>query len=585
MAQVVDECPICIEKFTASSRKEIVCPYCNYKTCVKCMKQHLLNQQNPNCMNCHIEFNREFIDLNLTRNFRTKELKLHRENVLLEREKSLLPVTIVYVEQEKERRIMENDIKGMENKIKELLKEVDNIQVQIRDRRMGYHRMDVAGGHAAEASTSQGRRAFVKACVVSGCRGFLSTQYKCGICDTWVCPDCHEVKNGQKDEEHKCNPETVKSIKLIAKETKPCPKCGIVISKIDGCFAQNTPILLWNGQTKMSQDIVVRDVLVGDDGLPRNVLETTSGEDNLYEIKQENGDNYIVNSKHTLVLKTQKYQTHEIIVDDYMKRTQSYKDLLKGYKLFENEIEELTSIKVKLYGKGTYYGWSVDGNKRFLLKDKTVVRNCNQMWCTECHATFDWVSGRETFTNNIHNPHYFEWVRRNNNGVVPRNQLDVPHNPCGDGRLPNIYRITSKYPNQSPTITRITTLLRVLTHIQAFQVLPNQNNDVETMNRDLRIKYLMNEITEAVWKKQLQQREKKRDLKIAKSQVSEMIITVAGQYMNEIANARVNDTRLQEIENDLDKIVNYFNESMQNVLERFNSTNGKLINTETWQII
>jgi Hom_end-associated Hint len=517
MAQVVNECPICIETFTASTRKEIVCPYCNYKSCLKCMKQHILNQQNPNCMNCHIEFNREFIDLNMTKNFRTKELKLHRENVLLEREKSLLPATITYVEQEKARRTMESDIKGMEEKIKELLKEVANVQQMIMGRRAYHHRMVAAGGaEAMEASTSQGRRAFVKACVVSGCRGFLSSQYKCGICDTWVCPDCHEVKDGQKDEEHKCNPETVQSIKLIAKETKPCPKCGIVISKIDGCFAKNTPILLWNGQIKMSQDIGVGDVLVGDDGLPRNVLETTSGEDDLYAVKQENGDKYAVNSKHTLVLKTEKYQTLEIVVDDYMKRTQSYKDMLKGYKLFENEIEELTSIKVKPIGKGTYYGWSVDGNKRFLLKDKTVVRNCNQMWCTECHTTFDWASGRETFTNSIHNPHYFEWVRRNNNGVVPRNPLDIPNNPCGDGRLPNVYRITSKYPNPSTVITRITTLLRVLTHIQAFDVHRPQNNDVETLNRDLRVKYLMQEMTEVDLKKQLQQREKKETLRLRK---------------------------------------------------------------------
>jgi len=231
-------------------------------------------------MNCHIEFNREFIDLNLTRNFRTKELKLHRENVLLEREKSLLPATIIYVEQEKAKRIMENDIKGMEEQIKELLKEVANVQHMIMGRRAHHHRMIATGGtDAMEASTSQGRRAFVKACVVSGCRGFLSTQYKCGICDTWVCPHCHEVKQSQKDENHTCNPDMVESVKMIAKETKPCPKCAAAISKVSGCFAQDTPILLWNGETKMSQDVKVGDVLVGDNGQPRNVLHLFSGED------------------------------------------------------------------------------------------------------------------------------------------------------------------------------------------------------------------------------------------------------------------------------------------------------------------
>jgi hypothetical protein len=442
MAQVNNECPICIETFTGTTRKEVICPYCNYKTCVKCMKQHILNQQNPNCMSCHIEFNREFIDLNMTKNFRTKELKQHRENVLLEREKSLLPATIVYAEQEKEKRKMEKDCQDMEDKIKELLKEIETVKTNIIARRTLFYRT-VANGRmdAMVASTSQEKRSFVKPCVVSGCRGFLSTQYKCGICDVWVCPDCHEVKNGQKDEEHKCNPDTVETIKMIKKETKPCPKCGIVISKVDGC---------------------------------------------------------------------------------------------------------------------------------------------SQMWCVECHTTFDWNTGRETFTNNIHNPHYYEWVRRNNNGVVPRNPLDVPHNPCADGRLPNLYSITSKYPT-STWLNRVTALLRVLNHIRDYDVLPNQQYNMEEANRDLRIKYLLNELSEDLWKKQLQQREKKREFKVAKSQVCEMIITVAGQYLNEMANTRLHINRVLAIEKDLEKIVEYYNESMRNVIDRFNSkSKSNFINKTTW---
>ena len=204
------------------------------------------------------------------------------------------------------------------------------------------------------------------------------------------------------------------------------------------------------------------------------------------------------------------------------------------------------------------------------------------MWCTECHATFDWATGREVHTANIHNPHYFEWVRRNNNGVVPRNPLDIPNNPCGDGRLPNAYLITSKYPTSS-TLKRITTLLRVLNHMLAYDVVNNQNGDLEARNRDLRVKYLLNEITDKDWKKKLQQREKKRDLQLAKSQVCEMIITVSGQYINEIANQRVHITRVYEIVQDLEKIVDYYNESMKNVLERFDSkAKSNFIDTTTW---
>jgi DNA-binding protein H-NS len=875
MAQANDDCPICIETYTATTRKEIICPYCNYKTCLKCMKQHILNQQNPNCMNCHIEFNREFIDLNMTKNFRTKELKHHRENVLLEREKSLLPATVVFAEQEQHARKNENECSEMEAQIIELQNTINNIKEGIVTKRINIERL--RRGEAGIASTSQDKhekRSFIKPCVVTGCRGYLSTQYKCGICETWVCPHCHEVKEGQKDENHTCNPETVESIKLIAKETKPCPKCGVVISKIDGCFAKDTPILLWNGKTKMSQDISIGDVLVGDDGLPRNVLATTTDEDMLYEVSQNKGDNYVVNSKHTLVLKmTGDRKIHwdntlscwiltwfnqeekkvttkkeyplenetrqdalkrledfknnisypreiEITVDDYMKLNERAKKALKGYKapyidwkkqeteiepymfgiwigdginngmefasndfeildylvhwcennsaelvhdgpykfrvrrklntntrlaighgctsttckgclisgkpspicdipeilytqeaktLDKNPLKEkleyynvirnkhiplqfvvndrqsriqflagiidtdgcctnegkrinirqtnknivekiviiarsvgyfvnvskyperdvvikgvrskgkesysinisspnlselpthiaykaccnaipnkdnyLTAVTVKPIGKGEYFGWAVDGNRRFLLPDMTVVRNCSQMWCVECHTTFDWTTGRETLTKNIHNPHYYEWVRRNNNGVVPRNPNDVPHNPCGNNRLPYVGSITSKYPDDNTT-KRIIRLLRCLTHIYDYEILRNRvnnGNDVEVANRDLRVKYLLNEITDDDWKKQLQQREKKREISIAKQQVCQMIVDVAGQYMTQLAGRRLHIKTVLTIEKDLEKIVDYYNESMQKVLDRFNSkAKGLIINSVTW---
>ena len=53
----------------------------------------------------------------------------------------------------------------------------------------------------------------------------------------------------------------------------------------------------------MSQDIAVGDELVGDDGEKRTVLDTTIGQDMMYEVKQKNGMTYVVNSKHTLLLK------------------------------------------------------------------------------------------------------------------------------------------------------------------------------------------------------------------------------------------------------------------------------------------
>ena len=69
------------------------------------------------------------------------------------------------------------------------------------------------------------------------------------------------------------------------------------------CIALDTPILLWNGQIKKAQDIKVGDILVNDMGEQTTVLELFSGTDTMYEVQQLKGDNYTVNSEHTLTLK------------------------------------------------------------------------------------------------------------------------------------------------------------------------------------------------------------------------------------------------------------------------------------------
>jgi len=76
---------------------------------------------------------------------------------------------------------------------------------------------------------------FVRACPAEECRGFLSADWKCGLCKIETCSKCHVIKSLGGTEPHTCNPDDVETAKLLAKDTKPCPKCHTGIFKIDGC--------------------------------------------------------------------------------------------------------------------------------------------------------------------------------------------------------------------------------------------------------------------------------------------------------------------------------------------------------------
>lgn len=91
-------------------------------------------------------------------------------------------------------------------------------------------------------------------CPAPHCRGNV-IRSECSLCGTRVCRQCLELKL----DEHTCKPDLVATVQMLRHDTKPCPKCRIRISKVDGCdqmwcvgchtaFSWNTGVIHRNGR-------------------------------------------------------------------------------------------------------------------------------------------------------------------------------------------------------------------------------------------------------------------------------------------------------------------------------------------------
>jgi len=160
------------------------------------------------------------------------------------------------------------------------------------------------------------------------------------------------------------------------------------------CHGKNTPILMYDGTIKMVQDIVVGDLLMGDDSTPRKVLSLARGREKLFTIKQNKGENYVVNESHILSLKhtanVGKFVKDEVVdikLSDYIriaKRLDYENTPLLGYKVPVEFSEKHVTIDPYLIGLWISYSYNTEliNSNLFIEDDKIRIPHnykCNSL--------------------------------------------------------------------------------------------------------------------------------------------------------------------------------------------------------------
>jgi len=419
-------CNICDYELNLTTRKPVSCPFCQFAACRTCCETYVLGETTSKCMNppCNREWTRQFISKEFTAVFISKKLKKKREEILFDIERSLMPATQPRVERIIKSEKIAQETLGLYGKIAQL-------QNKIRELDSERHRLL----YGNQTQTQNQRSGFIRACPDNDCRGFLSTQWKCGICEKWSCPDCHEIKGITRDAEHVCNPDTLATAQLLSNDTKPCPNCRTGIFKISGC---------------------------------------------------------------------------------------------------------------------------------------------DQMWCTQCHTAFNWRTGR--IEQNVHNPHYYEWLRRNGN-AVPRNPLDNPCHRDLDHRLYTRIRNLLNTKHQANPLSKkceedMEKLVRNTIHMN-YVILPRYaTQNRERRNEDLRIQYMRNQLAEDAFKTILQRNEKKCEkfreihniIDVLKTTVSDIILRFV-EHLEQARPGKWEDKILKEVE----PIVEYANECLRDISKTYKS--------------
>ena len=230
-SKMTEDCGICCETYNNSTKAKVTCGHCNLDACKKCIRIYLLDTTSgAHCMGCKNAWDRDFTQTSLNKSFYNGSFKTRRKELLFESEKARFPETMPAVENYKNIRVWKKEEE--EANIAIALVKIQLSEMEIERKKLTNN---IYRAKTGEIIDKKDGNTFIRKCPSDGCEGFLSSAWKCGVCDIWACAKCFEEKGYEKDAEHTCKADDLASAELIKKETKGCPSCGTRIFKISGC--------------------------------------------------------------------------------------------------------------------------------------------------------------------------------------------------------------------------------------------------------------------------------------------------------------------------------------------------------------
>jgi hypothetical protein len=200
------------------------------------------------------------------------------------------------------------------------------------------------------------------------------------------------------------------------------------------------------------------------------------------------------------------------------------------------------------------------------------ISGCRQMWCPQCHTAFDYVTGKIE-RGIIHNPHYFDYVRRNGHD---HNHHHIDENPCGNGnRLVTFFQLQRMlvklgHKTQQDEWTRFYRFVAHIQRVELPKLLRYRDTPFHTTTLVLRKLFMKNMIDENQFKKRLQEYEKKWNKMRLLYEIYECVENVGRRLLWEMTTD--GDTKKDELLTERNELRNFFNDSINDLNFQYQST-------------
>ena len=147
------------------------------------------------------------------------------------------------------------------------------------------------------------------------------------------------------------------------------------------CLGKDTPVKMFDGTSKLVQEIQKDDLLLGPDGNRRIVTSTCSGRELMYKITLEDGSSFTCNKSHILTLKNKyTYELNHFNVEEIYDNLEEYTD----YYSVKYNHPFLYRYKIDKLQEDYYFGFTIEGDynsqienidKCFVLGNDIITHN------------------------------------------------------------------------------------------------------------------------------------------------------------------------------------------------------------------